>query len=148
VKPEVTRALDVCAAHLMLEVAPHLAPGYRQASAMVTAIMLTSIREELDRIAERRVVENRALRSLFADASASVADAALRTRLEEAGASEETSHLISALEATNARLRELLIELHAHVESLEGESARRIEAAIWRELAESTERRRLSLAMF
>ncbi len=147
-KPEVTRALDVCAAHLLLEVAPHLAPSYRQASAMVTAIMLTSIREEIDRIAERRVVENRALRRLFADAAPVVAPEALRARLEEAGAGEETSYLISVLEAANVHLRALLIDLHAYSETLESDAARDIEAAIWRELAESTERRRLSLGMF
>ena len=48
------------------------------------------------------------------------------------------------LEAGNRALRSLLIELHAHVEGLPGDGARRIEAAIWRELAASTERRKLA----
>jgi hypothetical protein len=56
--------------------------------------------------------------------------------------------LVPELEAGNRALRALLIELHAHVEGLESAEARRIEAAIWRELAASTQRRKLSLGPF
>jgi hypothetical protein len=147
-KPDVDRVLEVCAIALMTDVAANLAPPYRQASVFATAILLTSIREELDRSAARRVEENRALRALFADASETVRDAALRVRLDDAARSDETSFRISDLETANAGLRQLLIELHAHVETLDSSDARRIETAIWRELSESTQRRRLSLGAF
>ena len=147
-KPDIGRVLEVCASALMVDVAPNVTPSYRQASVFASALLLTSIREELDRIASRRVEENRALRALFADAAPGVADLALRERLAEAARGEEPSLRISALDASNAALRQLLIELHAHVESQSSPEARRIEAAIWRELAASTERRRLTLGAF
>jgi hypothetical protein len=148
VKPEIERVLEVCAIGLMGDVAPHVSPSYRQATVLSTAVVLTSVREELDRIVERRVVENRALRELFRDALPAVEDAALAERLAAAADEAETGWRVSALEAANARLRGLLIELHAHVESLASPAARRVEAAIWRELQASTERRRLSLDSF
>jgi hypothetical protein len=148
VKPDVSRVLEVCASSLMLDVAPNVAPSYRQASVFATALLLSSIREELDRIADRRVEENRALRALFADAAPAVEEASLRERLVEAARGEEPSLRISALDAGNAALRQLLIDLHTHVETQDGAEARRIEAAIWRELKASTERRRLGLNAF
>lgn len=147
-KPEIGRVLEVCAATLMTDVAPHVAPAYRQASVFGTALLLTSIREELDRVADRRVEENRALRALFADAESAVEDSALRARLAQAARAEEPDFRISTLEASNASLRQLVTLLHAHVETLATPAARRVEAAIWRELAASTERRRLSLGAF
>jgi hypothetical protein len=133
---------------LMQDIAPNVGPSYRQASTIAAGVMLISVCEELDRIAERRVVENAALRGIFGDAAPAVTDAALRARLDEAARSAEAGYRISQLDAENDRLRALLIELHAHVESTPGDAARRIEARIWRELAASTERRKLSLGAF
>jgi hypothetical protein len=147
-KPEISRVLEVCAVGLMGDVAPHVAPSYRQATVFSTAVILTSVREELDRIAERRILENRALRTIFAEALPAVADAALRERLERAAAEDESDFKISALDAANDALRALLIDLHVHVESLDSEAARRVESEIWRELSASTERRKLSLGAF
>jgi hypothetical protein len=147
-KPEIERVLEVCAIGLMGDVAPHVSPSYRQATVLSTAVVLTSVREELDRIAERRILENRALRELFRDALPAVEDAGLRERLATAAAEREDGYKISQLEAANAGLRGLLIELHVHVESLDSPAARRVESGIWRELQASTERRKLSLDSF
>ena len=147
-KPDVSRVLEVMAGALMVDVAPNVTPSYRQASVFANALMLTNIREELDRIAERRVDENRALRALFAEAASDVADAALRERLVEAARSQEPSLRISALDRSNDALRQLAIELHAWVEAQDSAAARRIEASLWRELAASTERRKLGLQSF
>lgn len=147
-KPEISRVLEVCAIGLMGDVAPHVAPSYRQATVFSTAVILSSVREELDRIAERRVVENAALRALFADATSVVSDPGLRQRLESASAGSDTDYRISALDAANDALRALLIELHVQVESLDSDAARRLESEIWRELSKSTERRKLSLGAF
>jgi hypothetical protein len=144
-KPEASHALERIMQALLGELMPAVQPAYRQASVAMQAMMLASVREELDRAAARRVEENRVLRALFAEAAPGVADAALAERLAAAAAGGDDSLLVPALEEGNRALRSLLIELHAHVEALEGSAARRIEAAIWRELAASTERRKLSL---
>lgn len=144
-KPEASHALERLMQALLTELAPAVAPAYRQASVAIQAMMLGAIREEIDRAAARRVDENGALRRLFADAAPLVTGAALAARLAAAAAGADASLLVPALEAENRALRSLLIELHAHVESLPGDAARRLEAAIWRELAASTERRKLAL---
>lgn len=133
---------------LMADVAPHVQPAYRQAGAMSAGVLLTCLREELDRVAERRIDENAALRALFRDGAGVVGDAALGERLAAAAAGEGSGYRISQLDADNAALRALLVELHAAVEGQEGAAARDLEARIWRELAASTERRRLSLGAF
>jgi hypothetical protein len=148
VKPEPSHALERLMQALLTEIAPAVQPPYRQASVSVHAMLLLVIREEFDRAVARRVEENRALRSLFADALAAVSDPALRERLAGAANGADASLRVPELEAANRSLRELLIELHAHVEDLESADARRIEDAIWRELSASTERRKLSLAPF
>jgi hypothetical protein len=144
-KPDASHALERVMQSLLGDLMPNVQPSYRQASVLIHAMMIGAIREELDRAAARRVEENRALRALFAEAAPAVADAALRERLAAAAAAGDDSLLVPALEEGNRALRSLLIELHAHVEGLAGGDARRIEAAIWRELAASTERRKLSL---
>ncbi len=146
-KPDVDRFLEVATAHLMARTAPAL-EGYEQASVSVLGGMLIAVREEFERAAARRVEENGALRALFSEAASLVQEAALAARLREAAAGAEASLRVTDLEAGNAALRALLIELHAHVEALEGEAARRLEDAIWRELVASTERRRLSFGAY
>jgi hypothetical protein len=144
-KPDPAHALERVLQALFTEVAPAVQPAYRQATVTVHGMILLAIREEIDRAAARRVEENHALRALFAEAEPIVADAALRERLAAAAAGADASLLVPELDASNRALRSLLIELHAHVEAQRGDAARRIEAAIWRELAASTERRKLSL---
>jgi hypothetical protein len=148
VKPDVDRFLEVAAAHLMMKVAPALGAGYEQANVMGLGALLMAVREENERAASRRVEENAALRALFGEAESVVRDSQLRTRLSAAASSREGSLLVSELEAANSTLRALLVELHAHVEELAGPDARDVEALIWRELALSTERRKLSLGPF
>jgi hypothetical protein len=111
-------------------------------------MLLGIVREEWDRAAARRVQENAALRALFRDALPVVSDTDLRRKLAAAADSADASLLVSELDAGNDALRALLIELHAHVETLETPGARALEDAIWRELVASTERRKLSLAPF
>ena len=147
-KPEASHALERLMQALLTEIAPAVTPPYRQASVTMQAMMLAAIREEIDRAASRRVEENRALRVLFADAAALVRDTALGERLAAAAGGVDESLLVPALEASNRALRALLIELHAHVETLGSAAARRLETAIWRELAASTERRKLALGPF
>jgi hypothetical protein len=148
VKPEPSHALERVMQALFTELMPAVQPSYRQASVAMHAMLLGAIREEMDRAAARRVEENCALRALFADASAAVEDAALGTQLREAAAGADESLLVPELEASNRALRVLLIALHAHLETLRGDAARRVEAAIWQELVRSTERRKLGIGPF
>jgi hypothetical protein len=148
VKPDPGHVLERVTQALLAEIAPAVQPAYRQASVTVHAMLLVSLREELDRAAARRAEENAALRALFAEAAPAVREAALRERLAGAAGARDASLRVPDLDAANQALRALLIELHAHVETLDGPEARRIEAAIWRELAASTERRRLSIAPY
>ncbi len=147
-KPDLAVVLETTSQSLLLELGPRFGEPYGAATLGIQALLLQAVREELERAAARRVEENRALRRLFAGAGAAVADPELRARLEAAAQGEDASLLVSELEAGNRTLRALLVELHAHVETREGEAARRVEAGIWRELADSTERRRLSIAPF
>lgn len=147
-KPDGDQLLRVLGSGLMADLAPRLTDDYLQRNAMMTGMLLAAAAEEWDRAAARRAEENAALRALLVDAAPGIEDGVLRRRLEEAGASETDGLLVSKLERENAELRATLIELHAHVEALGTEEARRIEAAIWRELRRSTERRALSIAPF
>ena len=147
-KPDIERFIDVAAMYLIMQLAPSLGSKYDQSNVATLGALLTVLREEYERASARRVDENRALRHLFADAAPVVGETVLRAKLEQAAASEDTSLLVSDLERTNSALRALLIELHAHVEQLATADARRVETAIWAELAKSTERRRLMMAPF
>lgn len=147
-KPDLARFLGVAAQHLMTRTAPALPAGYEQSSAAALGAMMIAVGQEVERAAARRVEENAALRTLFEDAAPHVQDETLAERLERAAGSEDTSFTVTDLEAANAELRGLLIELHERVEALATPDARRIDAAIWRELARSTERRRLLMGPF
>jgi hypothetical protein len=147
-KPDVDQTLQLIAVNLLTEIAPKLSDDYTQRNSMLTAMLLQSAAEEWDRAAARRVEENRALRRLFSEAAPEIGDPGLRARLEAAAASDDESLRISDLNRSNDELRSLLIELHSHVEEIDTDAARRIEAAIWEELRVSTERRKLSMAPF
>jgi len=147
-KPDVDVTLQLIAASLALEIAPKISDDYTMRNSMLTAMLLQCAAEEWDRAAARRVEENRILRQLFGEAAPEIGDPDLRGRLEAVSREDDEDLRISELNRSNDRLRTLLIELHAHVEEIDSEPARRIEAAIWQELRISTERRALSLAPF
>jgi hypothetical protein len=148
VKPDVGTVLEVVGGKLLLEIAPAVQANYQKQSVGLTGILLTMVKEEWERSAARRVEENAALRALFGRAAGLVHDAELGRRLAEAAAGADASLRITALEESNSALRSLLIDLQAHVESLESPAARALDDDIWRELVASTERRRFSLAPF
>ncbi|MEN8182594.1 MAG: hypothetical protein ABFS46_08675 [Myxococcota bacterium] len=147
-KPEADQLLRVLAGTLLTDLAPGLSEDYEKRSAMVASMLLVAVAEEWDRSASRRAEENAALREIFAEAVPQLADAELRARIEEAAGARPSGLRISELESENARLRGLLIDLHAHVETLDTPESRALENAIWLELCRSTERRALSIAPF
>ena len=147
-KPDVDRVLEVAAVQLMSEIGPTHPASYQGATLTSMGVLLLATREEFERGAWRRVEENAALRGIFSEAVALLEEAPLRERLVAAAETRDDDLHISALEATNAELRGLLIELHAHVEELDTPAAARLDEAIWSELVASTERRKLSFSFF
>ena len=147
-KPDVATYLAELGRSLVEEAGQRLPTAFERSAAIRHGLLAQAAAEEFDRAAARRIEENAALRALFAGAAEVVGDGDLAARLRIAAASEETSYRVTQLDASNAGLRALLIELHAHVETVAGEPARVLEATIWRELQRSTDRRRLSLARF
>ena len=147
-RPEISRVFQTFAMDLMVRVIPEIGSAYHQGTIGMMAAMLLIAADEWDRGASRRVEENARLRELFGAAAAVVKDAALSDRIVALAATRDGDLRISALEKNNCDLRAALIDLHAHVEGLEGGRARRVEDEIWRELAKSTERRLLSAGPF
>lgn len=147
-KPEVDKVLVGFSGTLIGKIMPHVGLEYVQRDVQLMALALTAMAEEYDRAAEVRFSENRDMRELFAAAAGRIGDEVLSSRLKEAGESSDESLRVSTLNKENARLRELLIELHATVEESEEDGAREIETEIWRTLRSSTERRALSFFPF
>lgn len=147
-RPRVETVFQTMAMDLLERVIPAIAPAYHQGTVGMVATLLAIASEEWDRAASRRIEENNRLRELFSQAAPAVNDSALRSRILRLAESVDRDFHISALEDNNCALRAALIDLHAHVESQTPTDARKVEAAIWDELAKSTERRRLLSAQF
>jgi hypothetical protein len=147
-RPRVEVVFLTMAQDLLERVIPAISPTYHQGTVGMVATLLAIVGEEWDRAASRRVEENQRLRELFRKSAPAVIDRALKTRILELADTRDHDFHISALENNNCTLRAALIELHAHVESQSSPEARKVEAAIWDELAKSTERRRLLSAQF
>jgi hypothetical protein len=124
--PEVPAVLLQLAAVIGRNAAPGVPEPERASDLGITALLLAIAAEVWDGAAAKLVDENRALRDL----------------LGEVGADEDLR--LSALKAANDRLRTKLIEAHVAAEEA-GDEAR--QAAIWAELARSTERRLLSVSL-
>lgn len=109
-----------------------------------TATLLSMLAQDLDRAVPRRIAEAKAIRAIFREAQNVVRDPGLADKIGREAEQETDDLHLSALDAENDRLRELLTQLHAHVETLEDASAELVSEAIWKELALQTERRRTS----
>jgi hypothetical protein len=147
-RPRIDAVFLTLAQDLAVRVIPAISPTYHQGTVGMIASLLAMVAEEWDRAASRRIEENNRMRDLFRDAASSVKDTGLKRRLSELAETSDRDFRIAALEANNCTLRAALIELHAHVESQTGPDARKLEDAIWKELLQSTERRRFSTAQF
>jgi hypothetical protein len=145
--PDVGTVLNGIARSLMFDIAPELQTAYAGQTVQLSAGLLMMINEEFDRAAARLVEENGKLLGLFADAASVVGDPdlrdALRSETERGGGA---SLQVAALRERNRAMRGVLVRLHEHVETLDGEQARAIEQRIWEELSASTRRRQVSLA--
>lgn len=145
--PAVPLVLNGLARTMMMELLPQAAHPYAGQTLQLGAALAMMCAQEFDRAAARLAEENAALEALFAEAGAVVTDSALGAAMGEAVGRPATSLHVSALHERNRALRAVLVRLHAHVDGLDSEAARALDSRIWAELAESTRRRHLDLAL-
>jgi hypothetical protein len=141
-KPEAGDILGTAADQLMGQIAPNLNAQYLQGSLAVQALLLKFAAREYERGADIRFAENADMRALFTDLAPNIGDAGLHAQLMSAAATKDTSLTISALNATNAELRRLLITLQIHMEDTGDRAAQK---RIWDALNEMASRRVVSL---
>lgn len=142
-KPNVPTVMLRSFERILTDIAPHLSSEYAVGSSSVIGLMMFQTATEFERAADIRVQENAAMRSIFAGAGNLLPAGDLRNRIEVAAATSDPSVKISELDKANDELTGLLIELHAHSETMEGPAARTLEAQIWDELARAATARRL-----
>jgi hypothetical protein len=120
---------------------PLLETDHARAEMGLTALILGVISEEFERVAHRRIEENREMRRIFKNAVSVATDMDLKKRLAEASEKTEVDFHTSALDQLNCELQKVLIDLHAHMEDIEGAEARDMEETIWQELEKRVQRR-------
>jgi len=146
--PTVPIVLNGLARTLLMELLPQVKGGYAAQTLQLSGALTMMIAQEFDRAAARLVEENAALEALFTGAAAALADdPARRGELTALAAARQPSLLVSLLQVRNRTLRGALVRLHAHVEGQDTPPARELDARIWAELAASTQRRLLDMAM-
>ncbi len=126
---------------LTRDIMPIVPDDFAHNDLRMAASLLAIDRAERENAVALLVEEHERLRTLFARASARVDDGALRERLEAAAAEHTSNFRLSALEARTGALRDLLVELHIHVEARADAAARELDTAIWRAIRD-TERAR------
>ncbi|MGD0193118.1 MAG: hypothetical protein ABSD74_20465 [Rhizomicrobium sp.] len=141
--PEVDQILLLSASQLMGTIAPLLPEGYPQGQASLLSFMMVLGAQEFGRAADIRAKENAGMRALFGESAPGVNDAGLRRRLEAAVSTRDDDLTIAGLNAANAELRRLLIELQIHAEAHGNRDA---ETSIWEVLKRSAEARLVKLA--
>jgi len=115
VTPTVRDVLAGCVAALSRPVPPEAGPEYAAGRVGVVSMLIMLAAQEAERCAGAAIKENADIRGLFADLAASC-DADLAGGLAAAAREVDADLSVPALDAANARLRNLLIELHEAVE--------------------------------
>jgi len=144
-KPESDQYILTMATSLLMNFIPSLGTDMEKKTMAQMAYVMMAAAEDFDRAASRRIEENEQLRHLFAEAISVVTDQGLIKRLEKASNSTEEDYKVAALDKNNQILRSLFIDLHRHLETLEGEKAKKLEKKLWFELAASVKRREFAL---
>lgn len=134
-------SLRAVAETLRSRIVPALDDPFALEAARLAGQVLAIAANAVDEAAALRIAENGAIRGLFALAHGTIAEASLAARLVTAAASTEPGLKLSQLDGENARLRALLIELHATVEGQAGAAAQALDQEIWRLLRSIEDRR-------
>lgn len=138
--PDPSRTLAGMAAAVAQSLVPELPTLFAQHTAGVTSSLAFILAQEVDRLADRLRVENRAVTALLNGATALV-PGDLAADIASATAAAPADIRVSSLQAHNSRLRFLLIRVHAAVEATPGPEAAAMNERIWAELREQTRRR-------
>ena len=133
--PTVPAVLAEIAGLAVRNAMPDVHPADRASSLGLSAALLGMAAEVWDGMAARLVEENRAIRTLLSRGPVVGLD------FFDLASAHDDDLRVSALKAANDKLRAALIELHAAAES---KGSVELEAAIWAELLDSTERRKLA----
>ena len=144
-KPEPDKYILTMAGSLLMHFMPSLGTDMEKKTMAQMAYVMMAAAEDFDRAASRRIEENKQLRHLFAEAISVVTDKGLIQRLEKATNTAEEDYTVTALDKNNQILRSIFIDLHRHLETLEGEKAKKLEKKLWLELAASVKRREFTL---
>ncbi len=145
---DVLRFVQTFGGSLVTGQAIALETDYQRSSALLLGVLLLMAGEDIDRLVERLVEENRVLRELLGEGADLLGAGEAAADLRALAAEIDAGLRITVLQAANDRLRRGLIRLHAAVEDLDGGPARAFEDRLWLELARSVERRRLVMSPF
>lgn len=145
-RPTLPQILMGAADTLGRDIAPLAASApFAQGQLGAIGLILACVAQEADRAVETAILEQEALRALFADAGKHALPDPLRARVAAAAREERRSLRLSDLEAQREQLTALLGELLVHVEQEHFDWAQELEQRIWRALKAGTERRALYL---
>lgn len=146
-KPDAAHILRTSFGTILGEVAPHIDHDYAGGSVTVIGLLMVFAAQDYQQGAEIRARENAAMRSLFADALPLLGQGDLRRAVAAASASRDADLTMATLNASNAALKQVLIELQAHLETREDDGAQALDDRIWRILRQFADGRRLDLPM-
>ncbi len=138
--PSVTEIMRGCAAALTQPPSPDAGPEFFASRVGMISMLANLAAQEAEHAAAAAVAENADIRALFAQASAH--DTALGGRLAAASRETDPDLSLRALDAANAGLRRLLIELHTRVEEVGDTDLARAILALYVRMAQG---RRLQL---
>ena len=142
-RPDPATVLGAVAGAVAAQV-PTTPTPFGQQTLGIAAGLSMMLAQDIDRAPARLVEEHRATAAILRDAIPQLGDAELAARIEDALAHDILADLhISALQAADDSVRALLVEVHAAVEAMPGDTAAALNERIWEELKESTRRRHL-----
>ena len=114
--PSVRDVLTGVAVALARPLSPDVGPEYAAGRFGMISTLAMLAAQQAEQAAGAAIAENADMRALFADASGAY-DAELGGRLAKAAAEADADLSTPALDAANATLRRLLIDLHQAVEA-------------------------------
>jgi hypothetical protein len=145
-KPGIDAILPSLAVTMAFKIIPALPEAsYALGDARITAALLLLIAQQAEKGVDILYQENRRLRALFKSAAALDLPAALAKRLVTAAATSDEDLRLSAMEAANAGLATLLIDLQTEIEACQDAAAKAVNREIWALLVTGAEARMLEL---
>ncbi|MBK8629925.1 MAG: hypothetical protein IPN84_06875 [Sphingomonadales bacterium] len=118
--------------------------SYAVGDTKMSALVCVLMAQHVDGAADLLIRENAAIRAIFSRA-APLVGGDLGARLAEAGATTDANFRISTLEAGNAALATLLIELQTALETRNEDWAKELDRDSWRVLRDGANGRMLQL---